>query len=583
MMLGNILSIDEKSLEIELKVGLNEIKNIMDLYVLISDNHTHFIGEVTNIKNGRCTISLLGQIINNKFVYGFSNKPSFASKIDLIAPNFVNKIIGITDEFSNLYIGNSEIYPNVKVGANINSLFSQHFAVLGSTGSGKSCGFASMIQNLFNRDNYPKNASLFIIDSYGEYKNAFSRFNTDVNFKHITTNLNSEEEKVMIPTWLLDVDDFALLLNINKRSQIALIEKTLKFVDVFKKNDDSSIKYKNSVIAKSLLEIIVSGRPPAQIRDQIVSVLTKYNTSSLNLESSISQPGYVRTLKQCLLIDENGKIRAIDLIVDFLNQMIINNVPLTLPDKSYIYTLQDVLYALDFAFIDEGVLRNEDRYNDIYYIKSNLEIICNSVDGMFFNYPKYINMDDYLQELLNKDGKKAQLININVNYVDDRFAKVITKIYAKMLFNYCKQLDERATFPIHFILEEAHRYVQNDDDNIIIGYNIFDRITKEGRKFGILLGLISQRPKELSETSLSQCNNFFLYKMLHPKDLEFVSSIVPNMNESSIKKMQTLQPGKCMIFGSAFKLPIIIHMNMPSPSPSSSNCNIIDVWFKNNS
>ena len=114
------------------------------------------------------------------------------------------------------------------------------------------------------------------------------------------------------------------------------------------------------------------------------------------------------------------------------------------------------------------------------------------------------------------NGRKAHIINFNINYVDDRFAKIITKIYSKLLFDYAKNLKQRATLPFHIILEEAHRYVQNDNDVNLLGYNIFDRITKEGRKYGVLLGLISQRPSDLSETSISQCSNFLIFKMLHP-------------------------------------------------------------------
>ena len=578
-MLGKIISIDERTIELELAINLSEVKNIIDLYVLIADGTKNFIGEISNIKKSVAYINILGEVTNNRFVYGFSNKPSFASKINIIAPSFVNKIIGITDVNKELYIGHSEVYPDVKVGAKLNDLFSQHFAFIGSTGSGKSCGFAKMIQNLFNGERYPKNATIFVIDAYGEYHNAFSRFDNNINFKHITTNLKSETEKLSIPVWLLDVDDLALLLNVGKRSQLSLLDKTLKFVNVFKKHDEISLKYQNSIIAKALQEILVSGRSSSQIRDQFFAVLTKYNTDTLNLETEIYQPGYSRSLKQCLLIDESGKIRAIEVVNKFLSDMIMPDVSLSLPDKSYVYTLNDILYALDFALIDEGFLRNETYYNDIYYIKANLETLCNSTDSVFFKYPSYVNQENFIKRLIINNGERSQLINININYVDDRFAKVITKILAKMLFNYCKELEDRASMPIHFILEEAHRYVQNDNDVDIIGYNIFDRISKEGRKYGVLLGLISQRPSELSETSLSQCNNYFLFKMLHPKDLEFVSRIVPNITEETIKKMQILQPGRCMVFGTSFKLPTLVRMDMPSPAPSSSSCDIEKVWF----
>ena len=91
--------------------------------------------------------------------------------------------------------------------------------------------------------------------------------------------------------------------------------------------------------------------------------------------------------------------------------------------------------------------------------------------------------------------------------IEDRLAKTIVKIYSKMLFNFTKGLNVRASIPFHIVLEESHRYVQNDNDVYLLGYNIFERIAKEGRKFGLILNLISQRPVELSETVISQCSN----------------------------------------------------------------------------
>lgn len=133
--------------------------------------------------------------------------------------------------------------------------------------------------------------------------------------------------------------------------------------------------------------------------------------------------------------------------------------------------------------------------------------------------------------------------------------------------------------PFHIILEEAHRYVQNDNDIYLLGYNIFDRITKEGRKYGVLLGLISQRPSELSETSLSQCNNFLIFKMLHPTDVEYIRRMVPNITNEIVKRLRILQPGNCIAFGTAFKVPVMIKLDMPNPMPESSSCNVSGVWF----
>ena len=183
--------------------------------------------------------------------------------------------------------------------------------------------------------------------------------------------------------------------------------------------------------------------------------------------------------------------------------------------------------------------------------------------------------------LTAEDGKKAQILNFNINYVDDRFAKTVTKIYSKLLFNFAKEMDNRGSMPFHIVLEEAHRYVQNDNDIDLIGYNIFDRITKEGRKYGVILGLITQRPSEMSETALSQCNNFLCFKMLHPKDVEYVKNMVPNITNEIVKRLRILQPGNCVAFGLAFKVPTLIKFEMPDPEPASSSCNVIEKWFVN--
>lgn len=93
--------------------------------------------------------------------------------------------------------------------------------------------------------------------------------------------------------------------------------------------------------------------------------------------------------------------------------------------------------------------------------------------------------------------------------------------------------------PMHLMLEEAHRYVQKDNDINILGYNIFERIAKEGRKFGICLDLITQRPTELSETVLSQCSNFLIFKINHPSDLEYIEKMVPNISSDVIENKIT--------------------------------------------
>ena len=149
----------------------------------------------------------------------------------------------------------------------------------------------------------------------------------------------------------------------------------------------------------------------------------------------------------------------------------------------------------------------------------------------------------------------------------------------KMFFDYVTSLEKRASFPIHILMEEAHRYVKNDHDYEILGYNIFDRITKEGRKYGILLGLITQRPSELSDTCISQCTNFVILRTLHPKDLEYIKNMVPNISIEIVQQLKNLKPGNCIAFGNAFKVPLVVSLGLPDPMPESTSVDLKDTWF----
>ena len=586
-MLGNIVGIEENTVLINLNIDLTRISNLINLMVIMESEEKRIIGEIINIKNNIAYVNLLGELKGEKFVYGVINKPSFSSSVKLISKEKIPMIISTENFIENehLYLGTSPIYEGVKINIEVNKFFSNHFAIFGSTGSGKSCSVSRIFQNLFSKPNsIPYRSSIFIFDAYGEYHTAFEKLHEvvpEINFKYYTTNTDDDIDKILrIPLWLLDVDDIALLLECNNTSQLPIIEKALKLVTVFAREEKQVIKHKNDIIARAILDILTSGKNPSQIRDQIVSVLSYYNTSELNLETQIFQPGYTRPLKQCLLVDASGKIRDMELVMNFMQKFVDDTLELNLPDGSFKYTLDNLKDALDFALISEGILKSEKVFDEYNVLKVRLHSLVSGSYSEYFNYEHFISKDQYIRELLSApNDRKAQIINFNINYIDDRFAKTITKIYSKLLFNYAKELKDRASIPFHIILEEAHRYVQNDNDINLLGYNIFDRITKEGRKYGVLLGLISQRPSELSDTSISQCSNFLIFNILHPVDLAYIKQMVPNITEEISKKFKTLQAGNCIAFGSAFKVPVFIKFDMPNPAPSSSSCDIKKTWF----
>lgn len=586
-MIGNIISIKNNNIMVRLSIEESSLQEIINTHVKFVDSNNTYIGEVLSIEDKIASINLVGQYDNSIFMPAITNVPSFSASVEKITGDELNSIIG-KKAGVNFSIGEIPLYNNADLSVNINSFLSNHFAIFGNTGSGKSSCVARLIQNLFSNEIKPYRANIIIFDAYGEYKSAFNSFLEEkspyLKFKSLTTNVNyaNDEELLKIPLWLLDTDDFALLLNATESSQLDVIDKAIKLVRIFALNDEESIKNKNNIIANALLSILGSGKTPVQIRDQIFSVLTTYNTNDLNMESKVVLPGYTRTLKQCFMIDSSNKINDMQLITEFISTFIYDSLYVSTESQEVYFTLEDFQKALDFALISEGVLKSDKVYDYANILRVRLTSLVNSDYKKYFEYNKYINKTNYIKDLIYKDGNKAQIINFNISHVDDRMGKTLTKIYSKMLFNFATNMHERASIPFHIIVEEAHRYIQNDNDVKLLGYNIFDRITKEGRKYGVILGLISQRPSELSETAVSQCTNFLIFRMYHPRDINYIKEMVPNVSEGIVKKLKTLYPGTCIAFGNTFKLPFIVKVKMPNPAPRSFNCDIEKIWFMDN-
>ena len=476
----------------------------------------------------------------------------------------------------NILLGTSSIYKNFNVSVPLNDLFANHLAIIGNTGSGKSCGVARILQNLFAITK-PVNSHIILFDAYGEYVNTFKNIEEyNLCFASFSGNSrNGEEHTLKFPAWFMDVDDLALLLKVGSADQLPVLKKTLKLVKIFKGNSPEMQKYKNDIIAKCLMDILTSGKPSSQMRDQIIAVLSHYYTDDLSLESIIHQPGYDRTLRQCLLIDDSGKMNAILEVMKFLQ----NFEHIDLEDitilENMCYTLEDIYSALEFSLISEGTINNDTIYKELNILKVRLQNIINSDYRHIFNHDDYVGKEEFIKNMFIQNN----LVNIDLSDIDDDFAKVLTKLYSKLLFNYTTSLNRRGELSFNIILEEAHRYVQNDNDINVLGYNIFDRITKEGRKYGTLLTFITQRPSELSVTALSQCANFIVFRVFHPVDLEIVRSMSTNVSKANIEEVKSLTPGSAFAYGVGFKIPTLIDFKLPNPIPESSSVNIKKIWF----
>ncbi len=581
-MFGKILQINEGSVVVENKIQGDNNLDLMNTHVVFEEKDQRILGEVVELNPTNIKINFLGEFLADSYVNGVIRKPLLSSQIRLINATELSQIVG-QDNAESFLLGRSSIYKQYNVYPKLNDFFANHLAIVGNSGSGKSCGVARIVQNIFaNQKSNSYNANIFIFDAYGEYKTAFQNINTynpKYCYKFISSNPTEDTDNYLkIPVNILDIDDFALLLQAETHSQLSILERTIRLAKIFSVEDEQTTKFKNHLIAKALLAVLFSNQTIARKKNEIFKIIEVCHTNDFNFDTQIPGLGYTRSFSECFEIDSNGNFGESVLITEYILKHINDATEeLKVPQNAY-YSLQDFASALEFTLISEGFQNNENLYSESIILKVRLNSILSNKIAKYFVADKFYSYEEYLDLLIMQDGKKAQIININLEDIDDIYAKIIVKIMTRFFFENSKKNINRATRPIHLFLEEAHRYIQKDNDTFLLGYNIFDRIAKEGRKYGVILDIITQRPVELSDTVVAQCSNFLIFKMTHPKDIKYIEEMLPNISADIIDKQKILQSGTCVAFGSAFKIPMIIKMDLPNPMPNSSSCDIQSTW-----
>lgn len=581
-MFDKIVYISDKSANIKIKDDVNLAINLMNLHLIFEDSDKKILGEIDDMDGRIVKARFLGEIIDGRLRGGVIRKPSLDSTIRVITQEEVPMILGSAKP-GFMPLGVSPFYNDYPVYLNVNNFFSNHFAIFGNSGSGKSCGVSRIIQNMFHdKALFPYKSNIILFDSSAEYYNAFKNLNSinpNFNYRFYSTNeVEGIGEKLRIPIWLLNVDDLSLLLQITNHSQIPIIERMLKLALIFSEDGEQAKNFKNHLIAKAIMAILYTNETSPNKRNEIFSILESCSTKEFSLESPVQGIGYTRKFRECFLIDSKGEFSESVLLTEYVNSFIKPEFDSYEPKGGSYYTLDTLEKALNFTLISEGWLRNKNTYSDAVTIKVRLHSLIVGEYAKYFEFTDYVTQEQFLSSLIISNGKKYQLVNINFDDVDDWFAKVVTKVFTRLIFDFCKNLKDRATIPFNVIVEEAHRYIQNDTDVFLIGYNIFERVAKEGRKYGVLLGLISQRPVELSDTVISQCSSFLIFKMNHPTDVDYIRKMVPNISDEIVEKQKTLQSGTCLGFGMAFTIPLIVKLRMPEPEPRSGNCDVVNIW-----
>jgi DNA helicase HerA-like ATPase len=176
--------------------------------------------------------------------------------------------------------------------------------------------------------------------------------------------------------------------------------------------------------------------------------------------------------------------------------------------------------------------------------------------------------------------KQRQLCIIDLNDASDEIVELASAVVARLIFDRMRRAIPRNKMPVHLILEEAHRYISERPSRFAIDAGItFQRIAKEGRKYGAFLIVASQRPSELSKTVLSQCNNFIIHRIQNPDDLSQIKQMTPFISDTVLRRLPSLPKQHALIFGSAVKIPTTFRVRDADPTPNSDDTQVRDLWY----
>ena len=530
-------------------------------------------------------LNLIGEIIDNKFYFGVSKMPLIFSEIHFISERDLmtmlevgmeEAVVGENGETRAILlpIGKSVIFSDYDVKINIDKFFGFHFAVFGNTGAGKSNTVARILQNIFAKDNYSaKGAKFVIIDSNGEYNKAFSRLN-EIN-PQISHSLmiadDNNDKKFEIPVWALSADDWAILLHASEKTQIPVLKRAIDIAKIFYSNGENNNELKNHILASTLLGIINSSDTSPSKADKLKAIISHFGTNEIGMDTDIQG----MTLRKGIEISYgsmSNEEKVIKYLTAYLKADIIQE---TVMGMMVPYSLDEFCQAVEFATLYEGSISSQRIQEYTATLLTRLQTIQEGIQGKILSKTQYISVDEYVDNMLGQN----QIVDVDISSLDDASAEVVTKVLAKLLLDYLKRRANKADMPINFLIEEAHRFVRNELSYGAVGYNIFERIAKEGRKYGMLLGISSQRPSELSKTVVSQCSNFIIHRVQNPDDLQYISKMVPYINQNMIDRLTYLQTGHALVFGSAINLPTLTKFAQAEPRTDSDNAQISEKWY----
>ncbi|ADH60472.1 protein of unknown function DUF87 [Thermoanaerobacter mathranii subsp. mathranii str. A3] len=574
------------------------------------------------------------------FKRGSNSLPTVGTPVLLPTEKHIKAIVE-GNKARGIKIGTSPFGGNIDIYVDPNKLFGRHLAVLGNTGSGKSCSVAGLIHwsleaiQVVQKENDDKdkenknnkkektvpNIRFIILDPNGEYFNAFcneeTTYEREIPYKVRVFMVNGGEgldinsciKPLKVPLWFWNSEEWASFTQASPKMQMPLLRRALREV----KAGNSSYGAQNSKdegkkwLRKYLSSKLISIKSDTK-QDVITNFPTKFAKKLKNLSDDLiykrkdveEYKELLENLSEIILSiiekkkQQNGNhydpfpLQDVEQIVNEIEK-ILNNLGGIIyhegPDEDIPVPFSGLLLAdyLEITSKDE----NAEQYIDPLITRIHMLLSNQRIKSIADDSDNVIDLIEWLKEYIIENN----IVIVDLSLVPSELIYITAAVIARMIFEALQRYVKKkgVSLPTVLVMEEAHTFIKryNNDEN----YNaakvctqVFERIAREGRKFGLSLVISSQRPSELSPTVLSQCNTFLLHRITNDRDQEMISKLVPDNLRGLLRELPILPTQMAILLGWATELPVLIRMrDLPEKQrPRSKDPDFWNTWIKKN-
>ena len=567
--IGQVMSSAPNSIIVEiaeLSVFENHKSNLqIGCYLKIAQgNNDYTIAVIKNLKgvntekdnNPHWQFSIecqaIGTLIGGKtFERGSLLLPVPTEPVYMAGKDTLDKLF-ISDEKFNFPFGNLSMNKDISLKIDGDTFFSKHIAVVGSTGSGKSCTVSKILHDVVgieSRQNLnikkQNNSHIVIFDIHDEYKAAFS-LHKDQSFTMNVLNIDT----LRLPYWLMNSEELESMFiesneenshnQVSQFKQAVILNKEKHNADINGMTYDTpvyfSVKEVHNYIENMNREVI--GRLPGEN-------LPKFTDMTL---VSDRKDYYFKKIYDFVPYSQSGAAKA-------------TNGPFNGEFNRFVSRLENKLADKRLNFL---LHPTKEDGKSTYQTSDFKEIM-----KQFLGYLNKANVT-----IVDLSGIPFEVLSITVS--------LISRLIFDFCFHYSKLKHEQGSLndiPVMIVCEEAHNYVpQNENAAYKSSRKSIERIAKEGRKYGLSLMVVSQRPSEVSETIFAQCNNFVALRLTNSNDQNYVRRLFPDNSNAITDILPNLAPGECIVVGDAVLLPAVVQMRIPEPQPQSESVKFHQEW-----